>query len=267
MTVETPFVLSAPNLSLKITCSGLGGEKPEITGGNTGQAESLNFESCSEIEPKNCRLKTPTITTEPIVATVTAGGSPDDNTLFMPSSGRVLATLDFGSHIGTCDIAGEQPLEGKVKLKASTLQEELASQPIEAMGSTENNSLEVDGNKAFLIGGKALLKLANGKKLKAAPELEVISIGGALIFNFATGKFELKFAANETVRFEIWNASAVEFTLEKKEIKPNENNYKFVAPAKNECKLPEKLKALKGNICFLAIKFQNKVENGTLKLE
>jgi hypothetical protein len=57
-------------------------------------------------------------------------------------------------------LAGERLLEGRVKLKLPTGQTEELTQAIEGLGSSEgNNSLELEGSKAFLEGGKALLRL------------------------------------------------------------------------------------------------------------
>jgi hypothetical protein len=160
--VDEQAVLNVPTLSLKISCAGLSGVKPEIEGTTKASAEHLIFEGCSEIEPKTCKLNPTTVKTEPITATTTTGVSPDDKVLFKPTVAGPFATLVFE---GTCSLAGEKPVTGAVVVNAPTGQSEEVSQLIDGIGSAEgNNSLEVAKNKAFIEGGKALLKTANGSK-------------------------------------------------------------------------------------------------------
>jgi hypothetical protein len=150
-------VLNVPTLSLKVSCTGLG-VGGEIIGESSGHA-ALAFEGCSEIEPKTCRVNPSTVVTEPLTTTVTNGSAPDGKVLVTPRSGTLLTTLVFE---GSCSLAGEKPVTGKVTLNAPTLQEELAEQVVEGLGSTENNSLEVAKNKAYIEKGKAGLALASG---------------------------------------------------------------------------------------------------------
>ena len=55
-------------------------------------------------------------------------------------------------------------MNGSVRVNAPTGQTEEELQAIEGQGSFENNSLEVAGDKSYIEGGKALLKLASGSK-------------------------------------------------------------------------------------------------------
>jgi hypothetical protein len=159
--VDEPATLNVPGLSLKISCSGLSGTKPEIIGENEGAVEHLTFEGCSEITPTTCKLETPTISTEPITALAFDAISPDVRVHFTPKSGKSFATLTF---VGSCSLAGEKPVNGTVTVDAPNGQSEEVSHALAGLGSQENNSLEVSGQKGYLEKGKALLKLASGSK-------------------------------------------------------------------------------------------------------
>jgi len=160
--VDESTVLSVPSLGIKLTCSGntLKGEAAYIQGEAYGGAKSLTFEGCSEITPNTCTIQT-TIATEPVVASVETGNAPLDRILFKPAQDRVFATINFK---GSCVEAGEQGVDGAVVLDSSTGQTESVTQPLQGLGTTENNSLEILEKKAYLVGGKALLTLASGLK-------------------------------------------------------------------------------------------------------
>jgi hypothetical protein len=67
--------------------------------------------------------------------------------------------------LGTCSLAGEQGIDGRVNLKLGTGQTEEVSQALEGLGSSEGNlSLIIDKNNAYIEGGKTLLSLASGSK-------------------------------------------------------------------------------------------------------
>jgi hypothetical protein len=158
--VDEPAVLNAPALSLKVTCAGLKGVEPEIIGLDAGKATHLDFEGCSEIEPKTCKLEPSTVETTSVTALAMLGTAPDDKILFKPTAGatHVFATLVL---VGSCGIAGEKPVSGTVVLNAPDGQTEQETHLLDGSGSTEgNNSLEVAGDKAFIENGKALIKLA-----------------------------------------------------------------------------------------------------------
>jgi hypothetical protein len=157
--VDESAVLNAPKLSLKITCATLTGVKPEIIGKEKGAAEHLTFGTCSEIEPKTCKLEVPTVETVPITALVSAKTGTDDRVLFSPTSGKTFATLTF---VGSCALAGEKGVNGLVNVDAPDGQTEQTTHLIDGLGSVENNSLEIGAQKAFIEKGKALLKLATG---------------------------------------------------------------------------------------------------------
>ena len=96
------------------------------------------------------------------MALVSTFTSPADRVIFLPKTGTEFVTLEFVG--GSCAIAGEKPVKGSVTVGASTGQTENTLQPIEGLGSKENNSLTIGGHPTFLEGGKALLKLASGSK-------------------------------------------------------------------------------------------------------
>jgi len=99
--------------------------------------------------------------TEPIQASITEAPFPDSRLLFRPKSGKIFATITF---TGSCVFAGEEGVKGEVSLNAPNLVEELTEQRIEGLNTTENNSLEMDGAKAYLEGGKVQLGLTSDAK-------------------------------------------------------------------------------------------------------
>jgi hypothetical protein len=164
-TVDLPTILSSPEQSLKVTCSGgaskvLHGISPLIEPEDKGQAQSLVFLGCSEIEPANCTV-TSTIETEPVAALADLGPGTSVRVLFTPKTPPLFTTLSISG--STCSIAGDKPVKGAVTIGAPTGKTENIQQAIEGLGSVENNSLEVAGHKAFLQGGYTLLSLESMK--------------------------------------------------------------------------------------------------------
>jgi hypothetical protein len=161
--VDTSTVLSAPSLGLRLTCSGstLDGKEAYIQGQASGGATSLTFLGCSEIAPSTCKIEESAteIKTEPVVASVEKGTAPFVKILFSPKTGKPFATIKFE---GSCAFAGEQPVNGRVVASSQDGQTEQTTHALEGLGTTENNSLELFKAKAYLIGGKALLKLLSG---------------------------------------------------------------------------------------------------------
>jgi hypothetical protein len=161
--VDESTVLNVPSIGIRLTCTGgtgkvLKGKGPYIQGPNTGGAESLIFQGCSEIQPVGCTIAEE-IPTEPVVATLeTSAKSPEDRIVFAPGK-KVFANVEFK---GSCALAGEKPVNGKVTVAGPTGQSELTMQALAPLGTTENNSLEQGGGKAYLEKGRALLLLASG---------------------------------------------------------------------------------------------------------
>jgi len=164
--VDAPTTLLVPALGLSVVCSGgtLDGTNPEIITGDTGKAKALTFLSCNTTKPeKGCALEVTNqaISTLPINARAFLGTGEEDRVLFSAQT-KSLFTDIFFSGANECAFNGEEPVKGSVIVGAPTGQLELLNQAIVGLGSVENNSLEIGaGNKAFLDGGKALLKLAN----------------------------------------------------------------------------------------------------------
>jgi hypothetical protein len=262
--VDESTDIHVPSLGVLLTCTGgsskvLKEQKPFIQGEGQLGAEGLTFQGCSEIKPSSCTIQTE-ISTTAVVATFEEGLSPADRIRLAPKTGKALATIEFS---GTCAESGEQPLNNAVVLGASKLQEELAEQSFGGMDATENNSLELLKDRAYIEGGKTLLKLASGLKFAAVPRLRMINSRGGM----AANNVEVVFGAGEEVEFVVGNLGNVDTELEKFEVKPNENNFKLVASANNECKNKEILKKNLGNLCFIAVKAQAKNEAGILRVE
>jgi hypothetical protein len=163
--------LLVPSLSdLTIECTGatLNGTAPEIVGpGATGKAAALEFKSCATTKPATgCALNeaNQTIATLGVNARAFLKSGTEDGVLFSPQTKKTFAEIKF-SEANTCALAGLQPVKGAVTIGAPTGQTEETVQAIKGLGSVENNSLEIGaGNKAFLVGGSALLELASGSK-------------------------------------------------------------------------------------------------------
>jgi hypothetical protein len=160
-------VLSVPSLNLKLTCAALSGEKVELSGTTLGKAKHLFFENCSEIEPVTCVLASKNVTVAPVLALPELSGSPTKLLiLFHPETGKEFAQVNFvknpaQSKACAGGLSGEKPVDGAVNLLAPTGLTEHAEQELEGLGTTDNNSLEVAGDKGYIEGGKAFLKLAN----------------------------------------------------------------------------------------------------------
>ena len=73
----------------------------------------------------------------------------EDKLELVPQTKAEIAEIHFGEK---CALAGNQVVDGKVTAKAQTLQEEEVEQEIVGLGTTENNSLEVGGHKAYITG-------------------------------------------------------------------------------------------------------------------
>jgi hypothetical protein len=165
--VDESTFFNVPSLKTRLTCTGgpnkmLTVVRPYIQGPNTGGAESLIFEGCSEIEPSGCHLEVghEAIETVPVVATLeTASKAPEDRMHMAPKTGKIFVNLLFEK--SSCALSGEQPIGGSVVLAVPRGQTELAMQPIAPLGTTENNAIEIAGNKAYLEKGRALLSLAS----------------------------------------------------------------------------------------------------------
>jgi hypothetical protein len=159
--VETAAVLNDPAESLKVTCTGgtgktLDGVAPFIEGTEKGGAEALTFLGCSEVTPANCSVET-TFSTNPIITTLATATSPEDRVTVTPKTGKELVELNING--ATCAITGGKPITGSFTLAAPTGEVESALQPIEGLGSVENNSLLIAGHHSFWGSLRAKLHL------------------------------------------------------------------------------------------------------------
>jgi hypothetical protein len=165
--VDSDAKLSIPVAGIKILCSGttLDSEGAEIVGGTSeGKVKSLIFTGCGVTEPKTgCTLEKSEIKTAALNALATKGAGEADTLVFEAQTKGELARFSFSS-ANTCAFNEEESIKGSVRLIAPTGQLELLSQAIEGLGSIENNSLQVAGDKAFIEGGKALLALESDSK-------------------------------------------------------------------------------------------------------
>jgi len=167
-TVDTDATLSIVSKSeiVQIKCTGttLNGTSPEIIGTNEGMAKALTFTGCATTKPATkCALEKSEVKTNPIKVFVTKGSGEADVATFDPLSEEPFASIPF-SEKNTCAFTEGEPVNGSVRVNAPTGQTEQELQAIEGQGSFENNSLEVAGDKSYIEGGKALLKLASGSK-------------------------------------------------------------------------------------------------------
>jgi hypothetical protein len=129
-----------------------------IQGPNTGGAEHLTYEGCSEIEPEGCTIKEEIITAPVVMTFETGPKEPEARVRLAPKTGHELAELEFK---GSCSLAGVKPINGVLILGLPLAGTELTTQPLVPLGTTENNSLELAGQKGYLAKGKILRKIIN----------------------------------------------------------------------------------------------------------
>jgi hypothetical protein len=167
--------LTVPALGLRIECVGeaigehapfFRSEKPEIIATSAYKARSLLFDGCNTAEPVNgCDLQevNETISTNAVVGSLTLSISPQDRITLSPQSKATLANIFF-SEANLCAFWGEEPVKGSVTLRVWTGQEEKTEQAVEGLGSSENNSLEIGGQRAYFSGGDAVWRLVSNAK-------------------------------------------------------------------------------------------------------
>jgi hypothetical protein len=135
--------------------------------GSTLTFVSITLLNCNTTKPTlGCALEEPneSITTNKLNGRAFLKTGTEDGVLFSPQTKKTLAEISFSAS-NTCALAGIQPLKGAVTVGAPTGQTEEVAQALVGLGSVENNSLEIgNGNKAILVGGKALVTLAGGSK-------------------------------------------------------------------------------------------------------
>jgi hypothetical protein len=165
--VDAATIISAPSLSLKISCSGYSLSGAELIGGEEkGKLESAKYENCSEVTPSNCKLSSTTIATTPLTLILSLFSAPEQAgphllKLATAQKGSTIAELEF---TGSCTLVGEQHLSGMFKEALEGWGSEESTHVAEGLYTTENNSLELDGAKVYISAGRTLLKLSSGAK-------------------------------------------------------------------------------------------------------
>jgi hypothetical protein len=155
-------------IDLTIECAGstLDSENGKIEGTDKSFASKLTFLACSTVKPATgCAIESQPvgISTNPILALAALKSGEEDKVTFTPETGKVFAEIAFSS-ADTCAFNGLEGVKGAFTLGVPTGQLELESQALVGLGSLENNSLEVANSKAYVVGGKSLLRLASGSK-------------------------------------------------------------------------------------------------------
>jgi hypothetical protein len=164
---EIPTI-SVPNIDLEALCSGaaLVGAKPEIIAGSTLKAESVKFLGCNVTKPSSgCSFSeaNATIATLPMVATLSLGSGESDRIVFAPQTKSTITDVEMNES-NECAFNGTEPITGSYVENVPNGQLEGVSETLVGLGSVENNSLQSDGEKTYVEGGRALVKLASGSK-------------------------------------------------------------------------------------------------------
>lgn len=167
--LDTPVSWELPVPKVGVDCSGpVDYSFGQVLRGGNLDATTITWLHCLALPAGVCSLASTAsvIQSEPLTGTLTKGpGASEDRLTIRPVSKAVLATIPFAeTEGGSCPVSGEQPVKGSVTLSLPKGQVEEATQVVEGLGSVENNSLEVAGDKIYVEGGKALVKLASGSK-------------------------------------------------------------------------------------------------------
>jgi hypothetical protein len=163
-------------VALECTGANLIGGEAYISGGTSGMAKSLTFEKCKvtkpatgcELEPEVAggtkNLRSVRTNALGVTTTLSTAGGTKVSINIHPLTKKTFVELPF-TETSTClGGGGDKPVNGAVSIASSDGTSEEVTHRIQALGSLENNSLEVAGNKAIIEGGLALVKLASGSK-------------------------------------------------------------------------------------------------------
>jgi hypothetical protein len=162
--VDETSTFNIPGIDITIACSGpnlllhegaLRGPSSYIVGEQT-------WDGCAVTPPGNCSVSPNSISSTPVIGTVTTGASPQDKVTFAPQTKKAIAVIPFSGAL--CALSGEEPIDGSFTQKLPVGQTESESQIFEDLGSVENNSLQLAGDKVYVEKGKQLVKLASGQK-------------------------------------------------------------------------------------------------------
>jgi hypothetical protein len=162
-TVDETSTFNIPQFPIKITCSG---PNLLIKEGSISNPESYIvgqevWDGCAVTPSGNCSVSPSSISSTPVLGTVTTAASPADKVTFAPQTKKTIAIIPFSGEL--CALAGEQPLTGSFTQKLPAGQTESESQLLEDLGSVENSSLQFASDKVYIEKGKDLLKLTSSQ--------------------------------------------------------------------------------------------------------
>jgi hypothetical protein len=164
--VDKPLVFNTPGLPLKFSCGGsIGAVTPKITGEQAFEAASIAFRECSVIEPTTCKLAAPELKTEASTGEVHKVLRLFGHEVFLWfSSNKTPKIAELELEGTSCSISGRKAIKGQFTTEGPTLENEEAVQAVLALGSIENNSLQLANDTTYIENGEFLLKLESGSK-------------------------------------------------------------------------------------------------------
>ncbi len=216
--VSSALLLTVPEAKIKISCKGttLKMETPKLSGTYRLEAKSLTYEGCETTEPAtNCALSLTLIKTNPVLATTGTGEGvnfPEGRLTFKPKEGTTLAKVAF-NETDTCAFHESESLKGNVTMDMPTAFQETKLQAIEGLGTTENNSLEIGTDKAYLSGGKAELKQASEQAFYLRLNVTIEKSGGVGIAGTTLCPFTLM---NQKCQITLTNNEGFQITISAK---------------------------------------------------
>ncbi len=145
-------------LGVVTECSGIELKKADIAAHTGGEVEHFVFTGCV-LKASGCSLEKGIIESKPLKVEAALGSkSPEDTVLLKPVKGE-----DFARFIinGTCIIAGESELQGKIKLVLPKGREEATQQEFR-VNTAEKELLWNDTSVHLIVGAKAKLESAKG---------------------------------------------------------------------------------------------------------
>jgi hypothetical protein len=129
-----------------------------------GSASSLTFLGCNTTEPAmGCALAEAEqpIATDPLLLRAFLGPNEEDRLLISAETKGRITSIRF-NEANTCAFNSEEPVKGSFIVGLPTGRLDLKAQSLVGLGSIENNSLEIGGQRMTLAEGNALLQLASG---------------------------------------------------------------------------------------------------------
>lgn len=160
--------------TVEIKCNGanLVGREAYLSGAEGGMAKSLTLEKCKTTTETGCELEAEgatknlrNITTSALGFTALLGGPNTKVDINIhPLTKTLFTTIPLTEESVCLGGGGLKPVVGSVVMLSSDGATEAVTHTIMAQGVTLNNSLEVAGDRAYLEGGLALIKLASGSR-------------------------------------------------------------------------------------------------------